>query len=46
LYLFWLGLPILMKAPADKAATYAIVVLVACIVVYAVIGMIGARAMY
>lgn len=46
LYLFWLGLPILMKAPADKATTYAVVVIVACIVVYMIIGFITQRAMF
>ena len=46
LYLCWLGLPILMKAPAEKATTYVIVVIVAIIVVYMVIGMIAGRMMY
>jgi len=46
LYLCWLGLPILMKAPAEKATTYVIVAIVAIVVVYMVIGMIAARMMY
>jgi hypothetical protein len=38
LYLLYLGLPRLMKAPADKALAYAAVVIVAAIVVFIVIG--------
>jgi hypothetical protein len=41
LYLCWLGLPILMKAPADKATTYVIVVIIALIVLYVIIGVIA-----
>ena len=41
LYLCWIGLPILMKAPQEKAATYVIVVILAIIIVYVVIGMIA-----
>jgi hypothetical protein len=41
LYLCWLGLPILMKAPADKATSYVIVVIIAIIVVYFLIGAIA-----
>lgn len=33
IYLFWLGLPILMKAPKDKALVYTIAVVVCAIVV-------------
>jgi hypothetical protein len=45
LYLFWLGLPVLMKAPADKATLYTVAV-VACgfvlsFVVGAVIGVVA-----
>jgi hypothetical protein len=43
LYLFWVGLPILMKSPPDKTATYAIVSIVAVIVLYLVIGLITNR---
>ncbi|HTL29123.1 MAG TPA: Yip1 family protein [Tepidisphaeraceae bacterium] len=46
LYLFWLGLPVLMKPPADKASTYAIVTIIACIVVFFVIGAITSRSMF
>ena len=46
LYLCWLGLPILMKAPAEKATVYVIVVIVAIIVVYMVIGTIASRMFY
>ena len=35
-----------MKAPAEKATTYVIVVIVAIVVVYMVIGMIASRMMY
>ncbi len=34
LYLFYLGLPVLMKVPADKAATYLVVIVVSVIVLY------------
>jgi hypothetical protein len=40
LYIFWLGLPKLMKAPAEKATGYAVVTVIIAIVVNAVIGMI------
>lgn len=40
LYLLYLGLPRLMKAPADKAIGYTLVVVIAMLVVYALIGMI------
>lgn len=43
LYLMFLGLPILMKSPDDKAAGYAIVVVVCAIVLYVVIGAITSR---
>jgi len=38
LYLCWVGLPILMKAPAEKATTYVIAVIVALVVIYFIIG--------
>jgi len=38
LYLLFLGLPVLMKAPADKAMTYTVVAIVAAVIVFAVIG--------
>jgi hypothetical protein len=40
LYLFWLGLPKLMGVPEEKKAGYAIVVLLAAIVVGVVIGLV------
>jgi hypothetical protein len=46
LYLCYLGLPILMKAPAEKAMTYVIVVIIAIIVVYFIIGGIAARSVW
>ena len=39
-YLFWVGLPILKRPPADKAPVYAIVTIVADIVAYFIIGVI------
>ena len=42
MYLLYLGLPRLMKAPADKAAGYTITVVVSAIVLYVVIGAVGA----
>jgi hypothetical protein len=40
LYLFWLGVPVLMKAPADKAAPYTAAVVVCGIVLFFLIGAI------
>lgn len=37
-YLLYLGLPVLMKAPRDKAVIYTVVVVIAAIVIFAVIG--------
>jgi hypothetical protein len=42
LYLFWVGLPVLMKVPADKAIGYTVIVIVAAIVVFLIIGFVGA----
>jgi hypothetical protein len=36
-YLLWIGLPLLMKAPADKAPAYVVVSILVCIVAMAVI---------
>ncbi len=44
LYLMYLGLPRLMKAPAEKAMGYLAVTIVCTIVVYLVIGVIAAAA--
>lgn len=46
LYLCYMGLPVMMKSPPDKTMTYFIVIIVAAIVIYAVIGMITSRMMY
>ena len=43
LYLLYLGLPVLMKTPADKAMVYVIAVIVAAVVIYLVIGAITGR---
>jgi hypothetical protein len=41
LYLLYLGLPILMKTPQDKALAYTIVVIIAALVIFAIIGAVG-----
>lgn len=41
LYLLYLGLPALMGAPAEKATAYTVVVIVAAIVLWLVVGSIG-----
>lgn len=46
LYLCWVGLPILMKAPPDKATTYVIVVIIVLVLIYVVIGSVVGRAFY
>lgn len=43
LYLLYLGLPVLMKAPQEKAGAYTGVVVLAAIVLFFVIGMVGGR---
>jgi hypothetical protein len=43
LYLLYLGLPVLMKTPADKSVVYTAAVIVAAIVIYVVIGAITGR---
>lgn len=40
IYLLYLGLPVLMKAPADKAGAYTAIVIVAAIVLFAVVTML------
>ena len=40
-YLMWVGLPMLMKSPPDKATGYVIVTIVVAIVVFVVIAMIA-----
>jgi hypothetical protein len=41
LYLLYLGLPVLMKSPKDKALGYTVVVILAAIVLFMVIGMVA-----
>jgi len=41
-YLLYLGLPVLMKVPADKAVLYTVVVIVAGIIIWAVVGAVSA----
>ena len=43
LYLLYIGLPVMMKAPPDKALGYTVAAIVAAIVVFAVIGLVTAR---
>jgi hypothetical protein len=41
LYLLYLGLPVLMRSPQDKALAYTVVVLIAAIVIFVVIGAVS-----
>ena len=43
LYLLYLGLPTLMKAPKEKAMGYTVVVIVAAILIFVIIGTIAGR---
>ena len=43
LYLLYLGLPVLMKAPSEKAVAYTVLVIVAAIVLFFVIGIVVGR---
>lgn len=43
LYLLYLGLPIVMKSPRDKALGYTVVVIVAAIVLFMIIAVIAGR---
>jgi hypothetical protein len=45
LYLLYLGLPIVMKSPREKALGYTVVVIVAAIVLFMIIGVIAGRFM-
>ncbi|HEX8655817.1 MAG TPA: Yip1 family protein [Allosphingosinicella sp.] len=45
-YLLYLGLPVLMKVPAEKAAGYTVVVILAAIVLWIVIAFVVARIMF
>jgi hypothetical protein len=44
-YLLYLGLPVLMKSPAEKAVAYTAVIILAAIVLFMVIGVIAGRFM-
>ena len=41
LYLLYLGLPVLMKAPKEKALPYTGIVVLAGIIIFALIGAVG-----
>ena len=41
LYLLYLGLPVLMKSPAEKALGYTVVVIIAAVVLVVLIGMVA-----
>jgi Yip1-like protein len=43
IYLLYLGLPVLMKAPKDKAVGYTVVVIIAAIVLFFVVGAVAGR---
>ena len=43
LYLLYLGLPTLMKAPKEKAMGYTVVVIIAAILIFVIIGTIAGR---
>jgi hypothetical protein len=43
LYLLFLGLPVLMKAPEDKALGYTAVVVICAVVLFMVVGQISSR---
>ena len=40
LYLFYLGLPVLMKAPHEKALAYSIVVIIVAVIIFVIVGMV------
>ena len=43
LYLLFLGLPVLMKSPAEKALGYTVVVIIAAIVLFMLVGLVAGR---
>jgi hypothetical protein len=43
LYLLYLGLPVLMKSPAEKALGYTVVVILAAIVLFMLVGLVAGR---
>jgi hypothetical protein len=46
LYLLYLGLPVLMKTPADKSVVYTVAIVVAAIVINLVLGAITAQILF
>lgn len=46
LYLLYIGLPVLMKAPQDKVVVYTIAIIVVLIVIYLIVGAITRGMMY
>lgn len=46
LYLLYIGLPVLMRTPADKQVSYFVVTLIIAIVVLGIINMVGSRIAY
>jgi hypothetical protein len=42
LYLFYLGLPVLMKSPPERSLGYAMTVMVAAVVLTAIVGLLSA----
>ncbi|HEX8514178.1 MAG TPA: Yip1 family protein [Allosphingosinicella sp.] len=46
LYLLYLGLPVLMKTPADKSVVYTVAIIVAAIVINLVLGAITAQILF
>lgn len=45
-YLLYLGLPVVMKAPADRASGYTVVVILAAIVLWVIVAYVVARIMF
>ena len=43
IYLLYVGLPILMKSPSDKAGAYTVVVILVAVVLFMLIGVVGTR---
>ena len=43
IYLLYVGLPILMKSPPDKAGAYTVVVILVAVVLFMLIGVVGTR---
>jgi hypothetical protein len=41
LYLLYLGLPVLMKAPEEKALAYTVLVILAALVLFLVVGLVA-----